>query len=442
MVPVPPLRARPEPRELPDALEPDLVWRFLEDGARVLQALHGHGLIHYDVTPGNFILEEAEAGPRFVLTDGGLAHLGPVEGSSRGTPLYLAPELLDEQPPRRTGRPLLSRPGRIPARDRTRAVRRRRGPRPPPPQAPVRTAGPFDQPTRPHAAGRGHRRAALPTAGSSPRNRRRAAAPHRGSHGSRHPRAARGGGLRGRRRGLHRRTDGCDGSLLRVRLQISSALAILRARTNGFTVSGIDEPVLLLSGDAGSGTTRLAREMVHKAQAAEIPVLLIAGRDGAPNPQAPLDLLFEALATLGSDRGPSMDTGVVPRAEATTDANAPTPSSARWSSSFASPTPPRAAPPSCSPSRTSRSSPSSRRAPSTPSLATSCPAPSTARIGRHRRSCSWWTSDPAISIRSSSPTAKTPDRPVVTRCRRCRGTRSTTSASQRLPGPVDGRKAT
>ena len=31
------------------------VWKFLEDGARVLRAIHALGLIHYDVTPGNWI---------------------------------------------------------------------------------------------------------------------------------------------------------------------------------------------------------------------------------------------------------------------------------------------------------------------------------------------------------------------------------------------------
>ena len=72
------------------------VYRFLEAGARVLQAMHERDIIHYDVTPSNFILEESKQGDRFVLTDGGLAHRGPVAGFARGTPLFMAPELTEE----------------------------------------------------------------------------------------------------------------------------------------------------------------------------------------------------------------------------------------------------------------------------------------------------------------------------------------------------------
>ncbi len=71
---------------------------FLEDGARVLGALHARGLIHYDVTPGNFLREERHGVPTFTLTDGGLASLGPVRGIARGTVLYMAPEVADGAP--------------------------------------------------------------------------------------------------------------------------------------------------------------------------------------------------------------------------------------------------------------------------------------------------------------------------------------------------------
>jgi signal transduction histidine kinase/CheY-like chemotaxis protein/tetratricopeptide (TPR) repeat protein len=73
-----------------------LVAAFLEQGVRVLGALHRRGLIHYDVTPGNWMLEWHDGEPHFVLTDGGLAHLGAVRGFGRGTPRYMAPEMTQE----------------------------------------------------------------------------------------------------------------------------------------------------------------------------------------------------------------------------------------------------------------------------------------------------------------------------------------------------------
>ena len=73
-----------------------LVLAFLEQGARVLGALHRRRVIHYDITPGNWMLEWRDGEPHFVLTDGGLAHLGPVKGFGRGTPRYMAPEMTQE----------------------------------------------------------------------------------------------------------------------------------------------------------------------------------------------------------------------------------------------------------------------------------------------------------------------------------------------------------
>ncbi len=73
-----------------------LVAAFLEQGARVLGALHRRGLIHYDVAPGNWLLEWQDGEPHFVLTDGGLAHVGAVRGFGRGTPRFMAPEMTQE----------------------------------------------------------------------------------------------------------------------------------------------------------------------------------------------------------------------------------------------------------------------------------------------------------------------------------------------------------
>jgi signal transduction histidine kinase/ActR/RegA family two-component response regulator/tetratricopeptide (TPR) repeat protein len=84
---------------VPLPLPTDEVLAFLEDGARVLGALHARGLIHYDVTPGNVLREVRPDGAVvFTLTDGGLANLGPVRGIARGSVMYMAPEVSDGQP--------------------------------------------------------------------------------------------------------------------------------------------------------------------------------------------------------------------------------------------------------------------------------------------------------------------------------------------------------
>ena len=72
------------------------VWAFLECGARVLGALHRHNVIHYDITPGNWMVEERGGDPTFILTDGGLAHEGPIRGLARGTPRFMAPEVTQD----------------------------------------------------------------------------------------------------------------------------------------------------------------------------------------------------------------------------------------------------------------------------------------------------------------------------------------------------------
>ena len=74
----------------------EFVMRFLEDAADVLDAVHRHGIIHYDVTPANFVVEQGPRGLTFVLTDGGLARVGAMRDGGRGSPLFMAPELTVE----------------------------------------------------------------------------------------------------------------------------------------------------------------------------------------------------------------------------------------------------------------------------------------------------------------------------------------------------------
>ncbi len=74
----------------------EFVMRFLEDAAEVLDAIHRLGIIHYDVTPANFVVEQGPRGLTFVLTDGGLACMGAVRDGGRGSPLFMAPELTVE----------------------------------------------------------------------------------------------------------------------------------------------------------------------------------------------------------------------------------------------------------------------------------------------------------------------------------------------------------
>jgi serine/threonine protein kinase/Flp pilus assembly protein TadD len=61
-----------------------------------LAQAHSQGVIHGDIKAGNVILSHtAEGLPRAVLTDFGLARLGPAESRAEGgTPVYMAPELL------------------------------------------------------------------------------------------------------------------------------------------------------------------------------------------------------------------------------------------------------------------------------------------------------------------------------------------------------------
>ncbi len=280
--------------------DPELVWRFLQDGARVLQALHRQDLIHYDVTPGNFLMEETESGPRFVLTDGGLAHKGPVLGVARGTPLFMAPEVTEDAGHDArvdlyslglvafrlatgtdpfTGPPLevltqrradtVPRASSVlsaipPALDDVIAslLARRAGNRPDSGEALLRSI----------AEARAEKYVPL--------LEEEAAA------------ASEGSGLIGRKKQVARFQRACDA--------LAQALPSAKARSGRRTHVSMPDPVLLLHGPQGAGVTHLLRAMGDEARSREVPVLLLAGRDGAPDHGAPLQHLEAALRALKS----------------------------------------------------------------------------------------------------------------------------------------------
>lgn len=66
------------------------------DVCRAVSALHAAGLVHRDIKAGNIMREE---GGRILLMDFGLSQEhGKDDNRASGTPLYMAPELLDGQP--------------------------------------------------------------------------------------------------------------------------------------------------------------------------------------------------------------------------------------------------------------------------------------------------------------------------------------------------------
>ncbi len=274
------------------------IWALLEDGARVLGALHRLGVLHYDVTPGNLMLDAAGDRPRFALTDGGLAHVGPVEGVARGTPLTMAPEVTEasEHDHRAdlyslglvafqlaTGRmPLEGNAGEVLGRRRREEAPRARSLRKDMPTAlddllaMLLARNPKE---RPHDAFALLEALAKARGEAVPRFRHEEGLA-----------AAEGGALVG----------GTD-ALARIR----DAVEALRARRAGgpgrmaaARAPRLTDPVLVVRGRPSSGATRMTSEAIALARADGVPALLLSGRESAGERRGPLRHLADGMATL------------------------------------------------------------------------------------------------------------------------------------------------
>jgi signal transduction histidine kinase/tetratricopeptide (TPR) repeat protein len=295
------------------------VFRFLEDGARVLRGLHRLGVIHYDVTPGNFIREETPDGVTFTLTDGGLANLGPVRGIARGTPMFMAPEVIEGAPHDHradlyalglvafrlaTGSdPFRGGAGEVLGRRRREDAPLARTVRADLPEDLERILAALlqrDPANRPgHADELLGLLALVGRTGADRLGLEEATA------------FAAGGPLVGRTGVVERFRSACRG--------ITSASP---ARTPGeeffLTERPTDLPdlVLVLHGPAGTGCTRVMRELASVARAEDVRVLSLSGRAGAADRRSPIRRLSESLALLAPDGDPYLVAATQHRGEA------------------------------------------------------------------------------------------------------------------------------
>ncbi|MHC5010493.1 MAG: serine/threonine protein kinase, partial [Planctomycetota bacterium] len=279
----------------------ELIWRLLEDGARVLGALHHRGLIHYDVTPGNWLMERRPGGPNFVLTDGGLAHLGPVLGVARGTPMYMAPETTeDRQHDHRADLYSLGlvafrlATGRDPVEGGAGEVLGRRRREQAPRASTLREGLPKalddllasllsrDPSRRPETGMDLLARVAAGTGRKIPELLPKEAYA-----------AADGGALVGREDDLRRFRRTCT--------TLAGLLPDAGEQDRPPPSAPLTDPVLLVTGPSGIGGTRTVRQMAAAARDLEVPLLLLAGRDGAPDAGRPLQGLLDGLAALAHE---------------------------------------------------------------------------------------------------------------------------------------------
>jgi serine/threonine-protein kinase PknK len=70
------------------------IWTVAADVAAGLAVVHGAGLVHHDVAPGNVLVIGGGVDARAVLLDLGLCTVRGGGGDARGTPAYMAPEAL------------------------------------------------------------------------------------------------------------------------------------------------------------------------------------------------------------------------------------------------------------------------------------------------------------------------------------------------------------